>query len=90
VEPAPAAVRCAACGAVFQVEYGIPVMYPTRPLDDLLDQNETLQRLCGADPVRRRIARRVMRRLRRNERPAGTLRRLSWRVLASVAPSNPG
>jgi uncharacterized protein YbaR (Trm112 family) len=85
VEPARAAARCTACGAVFRVEYGVPIMYPTRRLDDLLDEHEALQRLCGADPARRRIVRRLMHRLRRNERPAGALRRLSWRVLSAPA-----
>src|SRR5206468_9788980 len=48
VEPAGPTARCTACGAAFRVEYGVPIMYPTRPLDDLLDERETLQRLCGA------------------------------------------
>jgi SAM-dependent methyltransferase len=85
MELARAAARCTACGAVFRVEYGVPIMYPTRPLDDLLNEHETLQRLCGADPARRRIVRRLMHRLRRNQRPAGALRRLSWRVLAPTS-----
>ena len=57
-----------------------------RKLDDLLDEQETLQRLCGSDPARRRIVHRVMRRLRRNEHAAGTLRRLSWRLLTKAGP----
>ena len=82
VEPVGAAARCTACGAVFRVDHGVPIMYPTRPLGELLDDHETLRRLCGDDPARRRIVGRLMHRLRRNERPAGALRRLSWRILA--------
>ncbi len=82
VRAAGSGVRCAACGASFAGEFGIPIMYPTRALGDLLNADETLRRLCGDDPARRRTVQGVMRRLRRNERPPGLLRRLSWRLLA--------
>jgi SAM-dependent methyltransferase len=85
VHAAGSGVRCAACGASFAGEFGIPIMYPTRPLDELLDADEILQRLCADDLPRRRTVRRVMRRLRRNERPPGLLRRLSWRLLAPIS-----
>lgn len=85
VHGAGSGVGCAACGASFAGEFGIPIMYPTRSLDELLDADETLRRLCGDDPARRRTVQRVMRRLRHNERPPGLLRRLSWRLLAPVS-----
>ena len=82
VNAAGAAVQCAECGTSFRVEFGVPLMYPKRSPDALLDPQETLQRLCGNDSARRRTVVQVMRRLRRNERPPGALRRLTWRWMA--------
>lgn len=79
VAPTASGLRCHGCGTEFAAEYGVPIMYPTRPLDTLVSPDQILDRLCGGDPARRRTVRRVMRRLRRNERPPGVMRRMSWR-----------
>jgi hypothetical protein len=39
-----------------------------------------VRRLCGDDATRTAAVTRVMERLRRNERPPGTLKRAAWRV----------
>ncbi len=75
---AGAGVRCTACGAVFGGDYGVPILAPTRVPD--LPEEERIRRLVGDDAGRARTVRRLMRRLRRNEAPAGPLRRLTWRL----------
>jgi SAM-dependent methyltransferase/uncharacterized protein YbaR (Trm112 family) len=82
LEPAPAGLRCAACAAAFPADYGVPVLLPQRDPDDPRFAAEAVDRLCGADARRRRVVTRVMRRLRRNEKPAGRLRRSVWAAAA--------
>lgn len=74
-----AGVRCTRCGTRFAGEYGVPILTPTRRPEGGRDA-ECIRRLTGDDASRARIVRRVMRRLHRNERPAGPLRRLGWRA----------
>jgi len=81
LERAGAALRCAACATTFPVEYGVPRMYPARG-PDAHSAPEWLVRLSGTDPARRRIVQRAARRLRRNERAPGRLRRLLQRAAA--------
>lgn len=87
LDPEGSGLRCTSCGESFAGEYGVPILYPrgaeTQGLDD-----PCLRRLCGGDSRRERIVRRVMRRLRRNEQPAGPLRRLFWKAdrLSAFAP----
>jgi SAM-dependent methyltransferase len=76
----PAGVACRACGTDFLAEYGVPILYPQRPHDPAIAAAEALRRLCGDDAARRRVVRRLMRRLRRNERPPGRLRQWAWRA----------
>jgi SAM-dependent methyltransferase/uncharacterized protein YbaR (Trm112 family) len=73
-------VACSRCGASFPSEYGVPILYPTRPPDAAAGEVETLRRVCGTDQARARIVRGLWRRLRRNERAPGPLRRLGWTV----------
>ena len=80
LERAESGLRCAQCAAVFPVEYGVPRLYPLR-VSEPRAEAEWLPRLCGADPDRRRIVRRVARRLKDNERAPGPLRRLVQRAL---------
>jgi uncharacterized protein YbaR (Trm112 family) len=72
-------VRCAACGTRFPGEYGVPILYPLRAPDAQVAAAEALARIDG-DERRQRIVRRLMRRLRRNERPPGVLRRSLWHL----------
>jgi len=72
-------VECECCAAHFPAEYGVPLLYPTRPPDEREATVEAVARLCGEDRRRRRIVGRIARRLRRNERPPGRLRRALWR-----------
>jgi hypothetical protein len=53
-------------------------MYPKRYDEAADDEHAVLDRLCGSDPARRAVVKRVRDRLRRNEQPAGALRRLLW------------
>lgn len=76
---AGAGLRCSGCGAVFRGEYGVPVLYPQRYDEAADDEARVLDSLCGTDTARRAVARRLRARLRRNEQPAGRLRRLLWR-----------
>jgi hypothetical protein len=71
-------LRCSGCGATFRGEYGVPVLYPTRDADVGHQADVAVRRLAAGDPVRARGLARVVRRLRRNERPAGPVRRLCW------------
>jgi len=73
-------VACHGCGARFRSEYGVPILYPTRPRDPAMAEAEALDRVCGGDVARRHVVERLVHRLRRNERPPGLLRRLAWRV----------
>jgi SAM-dependent methyltransferase len=75
-------VHCRACDVTFPVEYGVPILYP-RARSEENAAEEALQRLCGNDPRRRRVVARVMAKLRRNERPAGALRRLLWKAMGN-------
>lgn len=76
---AGAGARCQRCDTLFPGEYGVPIMYPQR-YDEAVDrEEEVLASLCGGDPGRRAVVKRVRDRLRRNEAPAGALRRLLWR-----------
>ena len=68
-------LRCTACQRAFVSDHGVPVL--TSDIETL--DAQALNALCGADPVRLRVAARLMRRLRRNEHPPGTLRRALWR-----------
>jgi len=56
-------------------------MYPARG-PDAHSAPEWLVRLSGDDPARRRMVQRAARRLRRNERAPGPLRRLLQRAAA--------
>lgn len=71
-------VRCTGCTTFFPADHGVPILYPRDP--DRLDLEEVLDRLCGTDGGQRRIVRRVMSRLRRNEAPPSKLRRTAWRI----------
>jgi uncharacterized protein YbaR (Trm112 family) len=73
-------LRCPACGTDFRGEYGVPVLYPVRTGEDAAVAAESLRRLAGNDASRAHTLERVARRLRRNERTPGPLRRLFWRV----------
>jgi hypothetical protein len=75
-----AGLACMRCAARFAAEYGVPILHPSRAPDGGEDEAASLARLCGSDTARRRIVRRVLRRLRRNERPPGALRRALWRL----------
>lgn len=71
--------RCPRCATTFRGEYGVPIMYPQR-YDEAADGEESvLSSLCGNDAARRAVVKRVRDRLRKNEQPAGALRRLLWR-----------
>ena len=82
--PSPAGVRCATCGAAFASEYGVPRLDPKRLPEDRAYEEACVERLGEGDPRRRRGVRRIMRRLRRNERPAGRLRRKIWALVDAV------
>ena len=71
-------LRCAACDVRFAAEYGVPILYPQRPLDAEAEARVALDGLCGADRARRAVVARVMRRLRRNEPPPSAARRALW------------
>jgi len=67
---------CAGCGQAFQSEYGIPILYPTRGDAAGPPVDEAVARLCGDDAVAAALVRRVVRRLRRNERGPRASQRL--------------
>jgi hypothetical protein len=54
-------------------------MYPQRYDEAANYEQAVLDSLCGNDTDRRATVKRVRDRLRRNEQPAGALRRLLWR-----------
>jgi uncharacterized protein YbaR (Trm112 family) len=87
-ERAGSGLTCTACGARFAGEHGVPILYPTRARDEREVVEESLDRLCGDDRRRRWTVRRLLARLRRNERPAGPVRRWLWRLerAAGVVP----
>jgi SAM-dependent methyltransferase/uncharacterized protein YbaR (Trm112 family) len=76
----PGALRCTGCGASFSTDYGVPNLHPTRAHDDRAAREEAVRRLCGDDAARAATVVRLMERLRRNERPPGTLKRAAWRL----------
>jgi SAM-dependent methyltransferase len=73
--PRGSGLACTACPSEFRGEYGVPVLYPTRPRDPEVALKGALDRLCGSDRGRRRAVQRLALRLRRNEDPPGPLRR---------------
>jgi SAM-dependent methyltransferase len=75
--PTGSSLRCPACQTSFLGEYGVPVLYPARSGNAGRDA-QWLSRLCAGDARRMRTVARVVRRLRRNERQPGALRRLLW------------
>ena len=77
LERAGGGVRCAACDTRFPGEHGVPILYPRRVPDARVAAAEALARIGGE---RRRIVGRLMRRLRRNERPPGPFRRTLWHL----------
>ncbi len=74
-----ARLDCESCGGAYRSQYGVPILDPKLPDDGRSIEKECLDRLCGEDRGRRRTVLRTMRRLRRNEAPAGPVRRLAWR-----------
>ena len=82
--PSPHGVHCATCATDFVSEYGVPRLDPTRLPEGAECERACVERLCGGDPRRRRGVRRIMRRLRRNERPASRLRRAIWGLVDAV------
>jgi SAM-dependent methyltransferase len=70
-------VRCAACAHVFSSEYGVPILYSATAADTA-DPTAALDLLCGSDAARRQVVSGLMQRLRRNEGPPSTARRLFW------------
>ena len=79
LERAGSGVRCAACGATFAGEYGVPILHPVRSPEPRAEA-EWLPRLCAGDTQRERLVRRVTQRLRRNESAPGVLRSLFQRA----------
>lgn len=77
-------VRCAACGADFPSEYGVPRLDPRRLPEGRTFERECVERVSEGDSRRRRDIERIRRRLRRNERPAGWLRQRIWALLQAV------
>jgi len=71
-------LRCRRCGHAFASDLGVPILYPQDAVDDDALAAESARRLCGDDPARLRSVRRLMRRLRRNERPPTVARRAAW------------
>jgi len=71
-------LRCRVCSRSFESELGVPILYPTASVDDETFVDQSLARLCGDDHARQRTVRRIRRRLRRNERRPGSLRRTAW------------
>ena len=76
--PDGSGLRCQGCARRFASEFGVPILYPSA--GGGISEAECLARLCGVDARRRRVVRRVLHRLRRNERPPGLLRRAAWCV----------
>jgi len=72
-------LRCASCDATFASEFGVPILYPLRAEEDVPEE-ECLAALCGGDAARRAAVRKILGRLRRNERPPGPARRLFWHL----------
>jgi len=79
-----AVVRCATCEAVFVVDCGVPVLCPSRPLGDTATERDLREHLGVGTTSERRRLRRLLRRLRRNERPAGRFRRAVWALAGSL------
>jgi SAM-dependent methyltransferase len=74
-------VRCPTCASDFATDYGVPVLDPKRLPEGRAFEEACVERVCDGEAQRRRGVRRIMRRLRRNERPAGRLRRSVWTVV---------
>jgi SAM-dependent methyltransferase len=73
-------LRCAGCGRPVASDYGVPILRPTA-FDETVAAGEALARLCGSDERRRRTVSRLMRRLRRREKPPSPLRRAFWKLV---------
>jgi SAM-dependent methyltransferase/uncharacterized protein YbaR (Trm112 family) len=84
LEEVGTSLRCESCNTAFASEFGVPILYPQR-FDDDASEEQCVDALCGDDAARRRTVRRVMRRLRRNERSPGPLRQLLWRLDEAAA-----
>lgn len=78
-----AGVRCVSCNEVYPGEYGVPTLYPRRLPDGPEAIDACVHQLCGNDAARAKVVRRLIRRLRRNERPAGVVRRLLLRATSA-------
>jgi hypothetical protein len=72
-------LHCNACTTVFASDCGVSILYPSQSYEGV-SEDEYLKRLCGDDQQRRKTVRKVVRKLRRNERLPGPLRRLFWRI----------
>lgn len=79
LEPEGSGARCQRNGTIFKGEFGVPIMYPQIFHESADPEEEVLSGLCGDHLHRRAVIRAVRDRLRRNEQPAGALRRLLWR-----------
>jgi ubiquinone/menaquinone biosynthesis C-methylase UbiE len=88
LRPMPSGVRCEPCGIDFPADYGVPTLYPHRVPDPALLERETLATLGAAEGRRRGTIRRLIRRLRRNEQPAGSLRRRIWALVEAARRTN--
>lgn len=73
-------LHCLACATDIPGEYGVPILYPVRTDESADPDAASLRRLAGNDAARARTLAGIARRLRRNERTPGLLRRLFWRV----------
>ncbi|MEO8601870.1 MAG: methyltransferase domain-containing protein [bacterium] len=77
--PQGVGLRCTTCAQRFGSQFGVPILYPTRPPDDSA-LGEAVDRLCGSDGRRRKTVNRLAARLRRAEHPPDALRRFAARV----------
>jgi uncharacterized protein YbaR (Trm112 family) len=76
--PQGSGLCCSVCARAFASEYGVPILHASTAGDSALDGSAALDLLCGTDAARRQVVSSLMRRLRRNEQPPGTARRLFW------------
>jgi SAM-dependent methyltransferase len=79
--PHASGLACTACPAEFTATYGVPVLYAGRLPADAELEATCCERLSATTFRRRRAIRRIMRRLRRNERPPSRLRRAIWALV---------
>jgi len=84
------AVTCRACGEHYPRTWGTAYLHFKWPRLSDPPIETTLSRLCGDDVRRRAIVARVIRRLRRNETPAGPLRRALWQIENALGIRSPG